>query len=396
MSKLEGNIIKYNYYKIFTKRVYLPLVVIFLIEQGGVTLEQIALIGSITAVAQFLMEIPSGYIADRFGHKNSLAFGAFVSAISVLPYLFFTNFWGGLVANVGFFVGMAFASGTLQAFMHETLLALGRDSEYSEIMGKGQSFGLFGNIILISLIPLTYTIHPKLPFFLGFICLLISFLIILSFQSPPARVAVAEVGYKRGVGEKIKHLMATVPVFRLFLVFLLFAVVSSSFDFAAMYREVVFQNAGIPAQFFGFLLAFGSLLAAIVGWYIHHLKKLKPTTFYLFDATYLVGACLLVGSTHNPILLVLAFALFPAYDRTRNIIFEAQVFEEFPYSHNKATLISVMNFMTLVCSVWTPMLLGIMATRVGLPAGYWYFGLAIAGILAPILIIHRLVARHHI
>src|SRR3989344_5332828 len=99
---LEGNILKYNYYRIFTKRVFLPLIAIFLIDQGGVTLGQIALIASITAVIQFVMEIPSGYIADRFGHKRSLAFGASICAISVLPYIFFPSFLGGVIASAGF------------------------------------------------------------------------------------------------------------------------------------------------------------------------------------------------------------------------------------------------------------------------------------------------------
>ena len=393
MSRLQSNIIKYNYYKIFTKRVFLPLIAIFLIDQGGVTLNQLALIASITAMVQFVMEIPSGYIADKFGHKQSLVFGAFISAVSVLPYIFFPGFWGGLMASVIFFAGSAFTSGTLQAFMHETLLGLGRDTEYSEVMGKGQSFGLFGNIVLISFIPLTYALHPKLPFLLGFICLFIAFLITLSFYSPPARLTIEEAGYRAGGNNTLRTIIATMPIFRMFLVFLIFALVSSAFDFASMFREVIFRNIGIPVTFFGFILALGSLVAAIVGWYIHHLKKLTPSTFYFFDAVYLVIAYILVGILQQPILLILAFILFPAYDRTRNIIFEAQVFDEFPQSRYKATLISIMNFMTLICSIGTPVLLGALVTHAGLSDGYLYFGLVLAGILLPILVLQRIVSK---
>lgn len=392
-SKLEGNILKFNYYKIFTKRVFLPLIAIFLIDQGGVTLEQIALMASITAIAQFVMEIPSGYIADRFGHKRSLVFGSFIGAFSVLPYIFFPGFIGGLIASVLFFSGYSFVSGTMQAFMHETLLGLGRDREYSEIMGKGQSFGLIGNVILISLVPLTYTLHPKLPFVIGFLCLFIAFLIVLSFAEPPVRVPVEEEGYQKGTMEKLRALSEKVPLFKMFLVFLIFGIVSAGFDNSVMYREVIFKDVGIPVASFGFLLAFGSLLAAIGGRYIHHLKKLSPHAFYAFDAGYFVLACVLVGLTRSPLILVIAFALFPAYGRTRDIIFESQVFEEFPYSNYKATMISVMNFIGLLNSIWVPLLLAALVGRSDLIAGYLFFGFAMAFILTPIILLQRLVSK---
>lgn len=387
---LEKNILKYYFYRIFTKRVFLPLIVIFLIDIGNVSLEQIALIASITAIVQFVMEIPSGYIADRWGHKRSIAFGSFLSAISVLPYIFFPGFLGGIIASCVFFGGYAFVSGTIQAFMHETLLSLERDHEYSSIMGRAQSFGLLGNIILLSLVPLTYAIHPKLPFILGFFCLFIAFLIVLSFKNPPKRVPVKEEGYRKGTLEKLRQIANKAPIARLSIVFLLFGIVSSGFDHAVMFREAVFRETGIPVLWFGFFLAFGSLLAAIGGFYIHHLKKLSPSSFYLFDATYLVIACLLVGITKNPILLVGIFALFPAYDRTRNIIFESQVFEEFPYSKYKATIVSLMNFVALLNAIWIPILLGSLVGKFGFQNGYMQFSLLIGILLVAILIIQKI------
>lgn len=393
MQGLEGNIIKYSIYKIFTKRVYLPLIAVFLIDHGGVTLQELAVMASVTAVVQFVMEIPSGYFADRIGHKEALVFGCFISALSILPYIFFPGFIGGLIASAGFFGGAAFASGTAQAFIHETLLSLGRDEEYSEVMGKAQAFGLIGNVFLISVIPLTYTIHPRLPFIIGFLCLLAAFFIVLSLTKPDARILVEEEGYRRGTLEKFKDIMRRTPVLKLFLVFLIFGIVSSGFDHGVMFREVMFRDIGIPIEFFGFLLSIGSLLAAIGARYIHHLKKLSPSQFYLFDGAYLVTICLLVGITRNPLVLALIFALFPAYDRTRNIIFESQVFEEFRFSKYKATIISVMNFFALLNGVWIPLILASLVDAYGLSSGYFYFGTLMGVLLFPILFFQWFVSR---
>lgn len=384
--RLEDNIRKYYFYRIFTKRVFLPLIVVFLIDYSSVTLEQIALIASVTAAVQFVMEIPSGYIADRWGHKKSIAFGSFLAAVSVLPYIFFPGFVGGLIASCVFFGGYAFVSGTMQAFMHETLLALGKDGEYSKTMGRAQSFGLIGNVILISVVPLSYTVHPKLPFALGFLFLFVAFLIVLSFAEPPRRLPVAEEGYGKGTMKYLREIARKHPIFRLTLVFLLFGVTSAGFDHAVMYREAAFQSIGIPVAWFGLFLALGSLLAAVGGYYIHHLKKLPPKMFYLFDATYFSAACLFAGFASGPVALVVAFALFPAYDRTRNIVFEAQVFEEFPLSDRKATIVSLLNFTALLNSLWVPVLLGFLVGAKGFQVGYARFAFVMAGILLVILI----------
>ena len=47
---LEKNIIKYNLLKIFTKRVYLPLIAIYLLDVGHVSLAQLGIMGSANAI----------------------------------------------------------------------------------------------------------------------------------------------------------------------------------------------------------------------------------------------------------------------------------------------------------------------------------------------------------
>jgi MFS family permease len=384
--QLERNIVKYNYYKIFTKRVYLPLIAVYLVDRGGVNLQELGVIASITGVVQLALEVPAGYFADKFGHKFALLIGSFISAISVLPYIFFPGFVGGIIASAGYFGGMAFASGTMQAFMHETLKELKRDHEYASIMGRAQSFGLIGNVFLVGLVPLTYQLNPKIPFIIGFFCLFATFLLIYSMKIPRVHVKV-QPSAERGVLRKLLRISKEMPLLRMFLVFLIFGIVSSGFDQSSMYREIMFRENGIPVEWFGFLLAIGSILAAYGGTKIHHLRKLSPSTFYFFDASYLVLLLILIGHIHSPVLIALAFALFPAYDRTRNIIFESQLFDEFNASNYKATLVSVMTFFTLVSTLWLPLLLSRLVSQNGLSAGYTFFGIAIGLILLPVLVL---------
>ncbi|MFA4942797.1 MAG: MFS transporter [Patescibacteria group bacterium] len=277
--KLERNIIKYNLYKIFTKRVFLPLISIYLIDVGHVSLLQLGILASVAAITNIVMEVPTGYLADYWGHKKSIVFGSFLTTISVIPYIFYPSFVGGLIASIGFFAGYAFTSGTLQAFIHETLLALKREGEYSKIMGRAQSYGLMGNVILISLIPLSYQLDNRLPFILGFFCLLASFLIALSLNNPPERLSL-EVE-KKNVIKELGGILKKTSWVRMLIVFLIFGIVSAGFDQSSLFREVAFRSINIPVQYFGFILALGSLLAAITGAYIHKLDRLSTNVFLL-------------------------------------------------------------------------------------------------------------------
>jgi MFS family permease len=389
---LEGNILKYNLYKTFTKRVYLPLIAVYLTTIGHVTLTELGIIASITAVASLVMEVPTGYFADKMGHKKSILFGSLIAAISPLFYIIIPGFLGGILGSVLFFVGCSFTQGAIQVFIHETLLGLNRDQDYVKIMGKGQSYGLIGNTILLAIIPLTYSIHPSLPFIAGFVCLFIAFLLALSFKEPSVHLKINEDNNASFFHEMINSFPRKL-IYSMVLVFLIFGIATATFNNGMMYREIVFTNFGIPVSYFGFILAFGSLLAAISGNYIHHLKKIKSSYFYFLDVLYIVVVLTLVSFAKSAILVILAFSLVPIYSRTRSIIFESIVFEEFPKSNYKATLLSIMNFFSLGSAIGIPLIFAFTVSRYGLMKGHFIFGLIIFAILLPIFLMLYLVKR---
>ncbi len=388
---LEGNILKYNLYKTFTKRVFLPLIAVYLTTIGNVSLVQLGIIASITAIASLVMEIPTGFFADKIGHKKSLLVGSFITAISPLFYILIPNFTGGILGSVLFFIGSSFSQGAIQVFIHETLIGLNRDQDYVKIMGKAQSYGLIGNMILIAIIPLTYSIHPSLPFIAGFICLFISFLLVLSFKNPSVNLKIVD---KRvSFFHEIINSFPPKFIFRMILIFLIFGIASATFHSSVIYREIVFKDFGIPVSFFGFILAFGSFLAAITGNYIHHLKKLKSTTFYILDVLYVIITLALISISNNVVIIILVFSLLPLYSRTRSIIFESIIFEEFPKSNYKATLLSIMNFFSLGSAIGIPLIFAFTVNKFGLMQGHLIFGLIVLGILLPIFLMFYLVKR---
>ncbi len=372
-TRLEKNIVKYAWYKIFTKRVYLPLITIQLVTVGQVTLEQLAIIVVVSAVVQAVLQMPAGYIADKIGNRKAIILGASISVTSPLLYAFVPNFWGGLIASVMFFGGYAFQSGAIESFIHNTLIALKREKDYAKVMGRAQTYGLVGNIILIALIPATYPINHALPFILGFFSLVVMLWLTISFVHPK------EVAYEGAPKKNPVSAIKSIVNAQNIMLFIFSGFLAGVSNHGGEFRELLFQHVGIAVGLFGVILAIGSLVGAAMGWFVHLLDHLKPLTFYFFDLTFLAFCFVLMGITANPIVAVIAFTLSAAYSRVRMIIFQAKMLHDIQHSY-KATLISALNVFTLLGDIAAIALITRFVTDTGYLTGYVLFGVAVFAI----------------
>lgn len=368
-SLLEKNIGKYSWYKVFTKRVFLPLITIQLVNVGKVTLEELAIIVVISSSVQAVLQVPAGYIADKGGNRKSIILGASIAVTSPLFYAFMPNFWGGLIASVLFFGGYAFQSGAIEAFMHDTLVALNREKDYAKVMGRAQTYGLVGNIVLISLVPATYPINHTLPFIIGFLSLLAMLWLTFTFEHPKVEETTV---IKKNPFLAIKSIVNPENVILFIFSGFLAGVANKGVEF----RELLFQHVGIAVALFGVILALGSLAGAIMGWFVHALDSMKALSFYLFDLMVMVSCLVLMGATPNPIIAVIAFTLFVAYTRVRMIIFQAKMLHEIKHVY-KATLISALDLFTLLGDIIAITLLTKFVTGKGYLFGYVLFGVSI-------------------
>lgn len=369
--QLEKNIIKYSWFKVFTKRVYLPLIAIQLVNVGKVTIEEIALIAVITSIVTVILQLPTGYIADKLGNKFAIILGASIASVSPLLYIFMPNFTGGLLASLLFFGGYSFQAGAIEAFMHDTLVALKREKDYSKVMGRAQSYGLIGNVVLISLVPATYAIHHNLPFVLGFISLLVMLWLAISFTYP-----VDESDRKAKNPFKA---FANIVSWQNIALFVFAGFTAGVANKGGEYRELLFQDIGVAVALFGFLLALASIVGAILGRYIHILDRLKPMNFYFLDLALMSACFVLMGVTTDPIIVVAGFTFFAGYTRVRQIIFTAKLLHEVQHAY-KATLVSALNLFTVIGEIGAIAILAKVIGLNGYSIGYLLFGFAIFGI----------------
>lgn len=370
--QLERNIPKYSWYKIFTKRVYLPLITIQLVSVGKVTLEELAIIVVVSSIIQALLQMPAGYIADKIGNRKSIILGASISLTSPLFYAFMPNFWGGLIAAVLFFGGYAFQSGAIEAFMHNTLIALDREKQYAKVMGRAQTYGLLANTILVILVPLTYSINHMVPFIIGFFSLLAMLLLTISFEHPNVQKIDTA---KKNPFQAMRSIVNTQNI----MLFLFSGFLAGVSNKGGEFRELLFQSIGIAVGWFGAIVAASSLVGAAMGWYVHVLDRLKPLVFYALDLCIIAGCFVFIGLTSIPAVAIVAFILFAGYTRVRMIIFQAKMLHDVKHVY-KATLISALNLFTLLGEVIAITLLTRFVTDKGYLVGHLLFGVTIFAI----------------
>lgn len=366
---LERNIVKYAWYKVVTKRLFLPLITIQLVNVGNVTLSELALIAIISSAVQMVLQLPGGYFADRFGNKRSFLLGAIISMPSPLFYMLMPNFWGGLIASILFFGGWAFQSGAIEAFIHDTMIALNRENEYTKIMGRSQSFGLIANVILIAIVPATYVIDNRLPFLIGFLSLVAMVLLAASMKDPAVRTQPSHIATKKNPFHALRSVVTT----RNILLFLFVGFLGGVGNQSTQFRELLFQSIGIATIWFGITQSMSSIVGAILGFSIHWFDRISSLKFYAIDLTIISGLLIIAGWSHNQIVVASAFIIFAGYYRIRLIIIQAKLLKDVQH-HYKATLLSALGIFTPIGDIVAISLLTRYTILNGYSMGYLIYG----------------------
>jgi MFS family permease len=118
---------------------------VFLISKG-LNLFEINLVNCFFVGGVFLMEVPTGAYADVLGRKNSFVAACFILAGSMFLYYGAHSFWTCVLAEVVGAVGAAFCSGSLEAWVVDSVRHTGMRGELHSIFRREQYVTALGRI----------------------------------------------------------------------------------------------------------------------------------------------------------------------------------------------------------------------------------------------------------
>lgn len=120
-------------------------------------------------ISQILLEVPTGYIADKFGYKVSIVLGGLANFTGMMILAFMTADFVPILSGVVLGLGSALISGAADALAYESM----EHEEYEEVLVLSAPVYQVGLISSVALGGYLYTINPSLPFIVqGFTMLL--------------------------------------------------------------------------------------------------------------------------------------------------------------------------------------------------------------------------------
>lgn len=162
---MARNLQLYRYFQ-FARSLLFWQAIWFLYFQDVLSAQEALLLAALTDVGVILLEVPSGYLSDAVGRKPTLALAAL--ATSAGCFLIYTSTDFAMLALAQFLLGTgtAFASGSDNALLYDTLAAEGREDEVAEqelIAWRYQYLGLaasaaVGGIVGYYSMPLAFLI----------------------------------------------------------------------------------------------------------------------------------------------------------------------------------------------------------------------------------------------
>jgi MFS family permease len=104
---------------------------LFLTRELGVSLFDVFVLQAVFGLVVALLEVPSGYLADRVGYRVSMICGAVIGALGWAAYYFVWDFGSALCAEILLAISVSLLSGADTALLYESLRALGKQYTFT-------------------------------------------------------------------------------------------------------------------------------------------------------------------------------------------------------------------------------------------------------------------------
>ena len=138
---------KFCFYGFFKNlRFFEPFFILFFLE-SGLTYLQIGIIYSIGEISRYLLEIPTGILADAMGRRKTMIASFSFYIISFLFYYFGYSYFVFIVAMIFYSMGDAFRTGTHKAMIFDYLKLNKWENQKVYYYGHTRSYSQLGSAL---------------------------------------------------------------------------------------------------------------------------------------------------------------------------------------------------------------------------------------------------------
>ncbi len=334
---------------IFSFQVFIgPIIVFFYTKYMGLSFSQYFFLDGLIFVLLALFEIPSGYIADKFGRKKVLLISQFFLVISMIILIVMPSFTGALISGFMLSLFSALSSGNSSALIFELFSKNNCINELEKTYAKSYSISIISSIIFATISSITFQYNMTIPIILDILFLLISLILNLfllkdDLDYNPVHKNVKSIGFDKA------ELLNVTPIF--IITALWFVITRVSFS----YYQPIFETFNIE-KYYGITFALFTVFCSLSS-YIYS----KIANKFSYKSTMILISILLalsfIGMSFNNIFFIITMIFLQQimrgiYPTVSNIIKNLYIN---PTTKFRVTYLSYASF---ISSIFSGLMLG--------------------------------------
>ena len=339
---------------------------------------QVVTLTSITLITAIVTEVPTGAISDLVGKKKTLQLALITAASSEILTIFATEFWQFALLWMVTTLGFSFYSGTMEAFIYDTLVEKHEEEKYPLAISKMQRFRNMAIVIASVSGGFMFKFWPGAIFFFTGLAKIIA--LMLSTQITEPKVDTDHFSWTNFIKQNYKgfsHLFSK-KMFNntiLILIFGCFFVLSYE-----ILDDLAVVDWGLTASQIGILYAIGTFLSVPAS-YLYPKISRKFTSKVLIKIGIGILIVNYIFSPHiNATIWIAIFFLRVFYSPIRDSAISELINQE-TESKIRATTLSTYELARRIPYALLAVPLGIMMKSTGIKVFSSYFALTLLGCL---------------
>lgn len=372
--QLKHNILKMYLLKaVLWFMVAMPIIVLFF-QEHGLSLTQVMFLQAIYSLSVAVFEIPSGYIADLFGRKNTIIISTIFSFIGYVIFSFYGGFFAFAIAEVLIGIGGSLMSGSDSAILYDTLLETGNKEAYTRIEGKNYAIGNFSEATAGVLGGFLAVGSIYLPIYVQTAILFLSIPIALSLVETKLHKENRLDKSFKSIFKVLKFAMIDNKKLKWLIVY------SSAMGVAtlsvAWFAQPFFKQVNVPLAYFGILWAGLNFSAGFTSLNSHKFNQNKEKGKMLFYlALAMIGALLFVGFNMTLFGLFFILSIYLLRGIVTPILRHA--INENTTSNKRATVLSIRSFIIRISFAIFAPILGFLADDYSLSISFYVLAILV-------------------
>jgi MFS family permease len=336
----------------------------------GLSLFQLGMLEGIFHVTSFLMEMPTGIIADLFGRKWSRFLGICMKFIYIVVILCANSFWLYAIGFIICALSYNLESGAGEALVYDSLVKLKKEDEFMKVSGKIEFAYQIASIAALCIGGWIGRSDYKTVYIISGIITIFALMQVVLFKEPQVRNDQNEkkISIKEAIKNQYRHsiqVMNTTPRLTYLIIFI--SLMGTFYTLSFYYLQNNWKQIGYNEFYIGVFLAFSSVFGAVGGIFTHKIEKKMKESGILKYLPIVMVVCLwgLSFSEHN----YLFFIVMGMVDSIICVALSDYINKMIP-SDKRATLISFQSMIFSFCMICLFPIFGKMADWFGMKEAF--------------------------